>query len=91
MEFYSFLPLTAVIVLTALFWKVGAPLRLAWVGMGVVTALCSLIDWFLLARLPKLGLSFGPVNPPLFMLNFIRLMPLLAALFVLRFAFIFNG
>jgi predicted MPP superfamily phosphohydrolase len=33
----------------------------------------------MLARLPKLGLSFGPVRPPLFMLNLIRLTAYLAA------------
>src|SRR5512140_1233160 len=53
--------------------------------MGLMTAVCSLIDRLLLDRLPKLGLSFGPVNPPLFMLNFIRLLPLLLALFLLSF------
>ena len=86
MEFYSFLPLTVVILLTAFFWRVDAPLRLVWVGIGVVTALCSLMDWILLERLPKLGLSFGPVHPPHFMLNFIRLMALLLAFFLLSLA-----
>lgn len=80
MEVYPFLPLTAVVILTALFWRLEATLRAAWIGAGLVTILCCLSDWYLVARLPKLGLSFGPINPQVFMLNFLRLIPLLLAL-----------
>ncbi len=83
MEFYPFLPLTAITLLTALFWRVEASLRLAWAAVGLVTVLCCLSDWYLLSRLPQLGLSYGPVAPPLFLINFIRLVPLLAALALL--------
>jgi predicted MPP superfamily phosphohydrolase len=83
LEFYSFLPLTAAIILTALFWRVGLPFRAAWAAMGVITVLCSLADWVLLGKLPQLRLSFGPVSPPLFMFNFIRLLPLLLAVLVI--------
>ncbi len=86
MEIYPFLPLTAVVLLTTLFWRIEASLRLAWVAAGLITILCCLSDWYLLAKLPQLGLSFGPVSPPLFMINFIRLVPLLLALSLLAVA-----
>jgi hypothetical protein len=76
---YSILPLTAIIVLTMLFWRVQSPLRLVWVITGFITILCCISDWVLLARLPHLGLSFGPVSPSLFMINFIRLILILVA------------
>ena len=79
-SFYSFLPLTAISILTLLFWRIQPALRPAWAAVGFITILCSLTDWVLLARLPHLGLSFGPVSPPLFMVNLLRLVPILLAL-----------
>ena len=70
----------AVVVLTAFFWRVQAPVRPAWLAVGLLTVLSCLADWYLLARLPRLRLSFGRVNPPVFMINFIRLAVLLVAL-----------
>ena len=61
MGFYPFLPFTAVLILTALFWRLEAPLRAAWVVVGLITSLCCLSDWSLVARLSKQGVSFGPV------------------------------
>ncbi len=83
---YAFLPLAATIFLTALFWRMGISLRLAWVAAGLITIAGCLADWYLLTRLPQLKLSFGRVSPPLFMLNFIRLAPLVLALGLIWFS-----
>lgn len=60
-----------------------ADLRPAWLAIGLVAILASLLDWLLLALLPGLHLSFGPVRIPAFLVNFIRLLILAAALPVL--------
>jgi uncharacterized protein len=57
-----------------------ATLRPALPIIGLITILTSLVDWLLLALLPTLRLSYGPVRPPAFMLNFIRMAILLIAL-----------
>jgi uncharacterized protein len=77
---YPFLPLTIVSILTVLAWRIQPALRPAWIVVGLVTILCSLGDLYLLARLPRLGLSFGPVKPPFFMLAILRLLPFPLAL-----------
>jgi uncharacterized protein len=80
---YPFIPLVLISTLTILFFKVLPPLRAAWVITGVLTVLCCLADWWLLSRLPKLGMTYGPVAPSLFILNFIRLSITLIALTLL--------
>ncbi len=77
---YPFLPLTIISILTVLAWRIQPALRPAWIAVGLVTILCSLGDLYLLARLPRLGLSFGPVKPPFFMLAILRLLPFPLAL-----------
>ena len=77
---YPFLPLTIVSILTVL-------------GLANPTGFTSGLDrcragddplfsggLYLLARLPRLGLSFGPVKPPFFMLAILRLLPFPLAL-----------
>lgn len=43
-----------------------------WWLWGGVQALGSLLDWLALVLLPRLGRSYGPVNPPLFALVVVR-------------------
>lgn len=47
--------------------------RIAW-GAFLAIVIFGLLDWFLLAALPRFNLSFGPVGPPLFMITVFRLL-----------------
>lgn len=61
-------------------------LRLAGLVAGILLAL-ALSDWLLLASLPRLELSFGPVHPPWLSLTFLRwLLSVGTAVFSLRWA-----
>jgi uncharacterized protein len=86
LDFYPFLPVVAVALLTAFFWRVEPAFRLAWAVVGMVTLVCCVGDRILFTRLPQLGLSFGPVNPPFFMMNFMRMIPFILILAVITLA-----
>jgi len=74
----SLLPLAIILILPVLSWRIQPVPGVARLTVEIITILCCVSDWIMLDRLPKLGLSFGPVRPALFMLNLIRLIPFLA-------------
>jgi predicted MPP superfamily phosphohydrolase len=55
-----------------------------WFWLIFVLLLCSLLDWALIAALPRLGFSYGPVWLPVVMLCLIRMVILLAMAFALN-------
>jgi uncharacterized protein len=79
-----FVPLLASVAVTlvGLRFRVRSrgSLRSAWLAAGGTTVACSLADWLLLALLPRLNLSFGPLGPPLALFGLVRLGFLLLAL-----------
>lgn len=48
--------------------------------ISLAALLCALLGWMLLAALPRLGLSYGPLNPPLFLIHLVRIAALVATL-----------
>lgn len=65
--------LLAVSILTFAIWQpVGPGSGLRWWAPAAIVVF-GFIDWALLASLPRLGLSFGPVGLPLFMVTLVRL------------------
>jgi uncharacterized protein len=78
-----FTPLFAVILLTLAGLPSNRRIRSGWLTIGLLAIGCCLADWALLAALPHLGLSYGPVATPLLVYNSFRLGLFLLALPVL--------
>jgi predicted MPP superfamily phosphohydrolase len=69
----QFVPTTVISLLALWGFKVGDRIRRAWIWLVLACLVCNWIDAGLLAALPKLGLSFGPVGLPLFCVSLLRL------------------
>jgi uncharacterized protein len=77
MPVFALLIIVILIILAG--WLFGRRFRSVWLPVSLVTVGCSLIDWLMLAALPRLGLSFGPVGPPFALIVLVRSGLLLAA------------
>jgi predicted MPP superfamily phosphohydrolase len=55
-------------------WQPLAPVSHLGLGAALALLVFGFIDWVLLAALPRLGLSFGPVGLPLFLITLVRLL-----------------
>jgi uncharacterized protein len=75
-----FAPLIVVILIILAGWISGRRFRSEWRILSLVTVGCGLADWLMLAALPRLGLSYGPIGPPLALIELVRSGLLLAAL-----------
>jgi predicted MPP superfamily phosphohydrolase len=67
--------------------KTPSALRPYWTRITLATLICALFDWALLATLTKLGLSYGEVELPRFLIHLVRIALLaltLALLFLTR-------
>ncbi|KAF0106858.1 MAG: hypothetical protein FD146_2216 [Anaerolineaceae bacterium] len=76
-------PLLLTVGLVLLGFVIRRPARRLWLTVSLVTLACLLADAVLLAALPRLGLSFGPVAGPLLLVNATRLAILVAGLLLL--------
>jgi uncharacterized protein len=78
----TFAPFFIVILITVVGWlyKFNRRFRSVWLIVSLVTVGCCLADWLMLAALPRLGLSYGPVGPPLALIVLVRSGLFLAAL-----------
>lgn len=77
-------------MLTFSAWKSLSPdkrygRKTAWMALGSLCVLAA-IDWGLLAALPRLGLSFGPVGPSLAIAFVFRLLPLILLAATLKYS-----
>jgi uncharacterized protein len=69
----TFAPLFIAVLLTLVGWRANRRFRSGWLTVGLLAVGCCLADWALLAALPRLGLSYGPVATPLLIYNSFRL------------------
>jgi predicted MPP superfamily phosphohydrolase len=76
-------PLLLTVGLVLLGFAIRRPARRLWLTASLVTLACALADAVLLAALPRLGLSFGPVARSLLIVNATRLALLIAGLLCL--------
>jgi predicted MPP superfamily phosphohydrolase len=76
-------PLLLTVGLVLLGFVIRRPARRLWLIVSLVSLACLLADAVLLAALPRLGLSFGPVARPLLLVNATRLAVLIAGLLFL--------
>jgi predicted MPP superfamily phosphohydrolase len=58
-------------------WQPMAPASHLGLSAALALLVFGCIDWALLAGLPRLGLSFGPVGLPLFLITLVRLLAVL--------------
>jgi predicted MPP superfamily phosphohydrolase len=81
------LPAISPLFLTALLFLPGLrlvpPARSAWFRTVLSALLCGLLDMLLLYSLPRLRLSFGPAEMPLFFFTIVRLIVLLPMLLLI--------
>ncbi len=71
------------LILLGLLALLGLKLRANWLPIALAALLCALLDWALLAALPQLGLSYGPIQPSLFLIHLLRIFLLVPALFLI--------
>jgi uncharacterized protein len=69
----TFVPLSIAVLLTLAGWLFNRRFRSGWLTAGLLAVGGCLADWVLLAALPHLGLSYGPVATPLLVYNSFRL------------------
>jgi uncharacterized protein len=82
----TFASLFIVILITLVGWLFSRRFRSVWLTINLVAVGFGLVDWSMLAALPRLGLSFGSIDLPLTLITLIRSGLLLAALTVLAIA-----
>jgi uncharacterized protein len=84
MNFLYFAPLsiTACLALTGL--RLKPPHHSWWVWMVMPALLCGLLEILLLTLLPVLGLSFGPIGFPIFVISIAQLVVTAFALFLFQ-------
>jgi len=79
-----FLVLLIGILLVRLGRRLRPELQYGWLAFELTILFCFLADWALLAALPLLQRSFGPVSPSLFLISVLRLVFFAPAFFLLQ-------
>ncbi len=74
-----FIPLIFLGALTIL----GLKFDQSWKEISLTALFCALLDWALLASLPRLGLSYGSLDLSLLLIHIVRIFVLLLILFLL--------
>jgi predicted MPP superfamily phosphohydrolase len=78
-------PLILMTLLVLVGLRLRPPARRTWLWVALPALGCDLFDALLLWSLPRLGLSFGPIDVPLFLFGLGRLAALLPAMLFLAF------
>ena len=80
-----FYPLLFLTILPLLGLNNQPDFRRIWLRITLAALICALLDWLLLASLPLLGLSFGPVELPRALIHMVRIVTLIPTFLILIF------